>query len=150
MVKQEIRKLKSTRKELSNLVKTTSPHLSEKEVNTTVETLLKKRTEHGKILVTCDECGRKMLEHDGLNERGRIVVRVEYPGYMACRLRTDGTIGYQCICGNDTRVSPEEQKIMGSDLLIRRPNITEIAKIVKITKPKKVKKVEFIEEKVKV
>lgn len=68
-------------------------------------------------LVVCDKCKSDL----GIEVKGEIAgYRVNEKGYtvlgfgdklLASRVRLDGTMGYQCVCGNDTRGTQLEQEL---------------------------------------
>lgn len=57
--------------------------------------------------ITCTKCGDRIVSLDK-NEN----VAIEYPKYLGRRLRFDGNWGYECRCGNDSRVSKGEIMVM--------------------------------------
>lgn len=66
--------------------------------------------------VICGECGRVIAE---VYKDGRIEPKLDGKGKMwllATRNRLDGYLGFQCLCGNDSRLSEQEKGVKGIEL----------------------------------
>lgn len=74
-------------------------------------------------IVTCDECGTdlaievlipekyaQMLKHT--HHEGLTIIPIG-DSLLASRKRPDGYMGYECRCGNDSRVGPGEKRAVG-------------------------------------
>lgn len=76
-------------------------------------------------LVTCLNCKGhaqiRILE-------GNQVMYIDHTPIIACRFRPDMKWGFECTCGNDTRLAPQEKK--SADLLISGADKNVIKRIV--------------------
>lgn len=58
-----------------------------------------------KCLVTCLNCGGKSRINI---VAGSTVLYVDQTPIISCRLRGDLNWGFECLCGNDSRLAPQE------------------------------------------
>ncbi len=59
------------------------------------------------VAITCKNCkGISRIKIIGKDK----VMYVDHTPIIACRLRPDMKWGFECQCGNDTRLAPEEKK----------------------------------------
>lgn len=57
------------------------------------------------MLVTCNECrGQARIKIVDTDK----VMYIDHTPIIACRFRPDLKWGFECTCGNDTRLAPEE------------------------------------------
>jgi hypothetical protein len=62
--------------------------------------------ESKKYLVTCEKCGG----HDELTiTQDRTVFYKEHTPIISARYRPDMNWGFECVCGQDSRVAPQEK-----------------------------------------
>lgn len=57
-------------------------------------------------IVTCRGCGGKS-RLKVVSDRD--ILYVDHTPIIACRMRPDAKWGFECICGNDSRLAPEEK-----------------------------------------
>jgi hypothetical protein len=58
---------------------------------------------------------------------------IDHTPIIACRLRPDLKWGFECVCGNDTRLAPEEKG--QADMLISGAHPSVVKRIVKLATP---------------
>jgi hypothetical protein len=76
--------------------------------------------------ITCQKCkGRSRIRI----VNGRDVLYLDHTPIIACRLRPDTKWGFECMCGNDTRLAPQERHDAG--LLIANAEESVVKRIVK-------------------
>lgn len=78
--------------------------------------------ESKKYAVTCEKCGKtsKLQIINGVN-----VLYIDHIPIISARLRGDQNWGFECICGNDSRVAPEEKKDLDMLVQIAEPKFKE-------------------------
>lgn len=81
------------------------------------------------FLITCLGCGEsshiKILNGDK-------VMYIDHTPIIACRLRPDLKWGFQCICGNDSRLAKEE--IPQAEVLVSGSTESIVKRIIKAAK----------------
>jgi hypothetical protein len=78
-----------------------------------------------KYTVTCEKCGG----HDELSiTKDRTVFYKEHTPIISARFRPDMNWGFECICGQDSRVAPEERGVLDKIIRGGEHAIAEIAK----------------------
>lgn len=81
--------------------------------------------------VTCESCrGSDVLKITGQNQ----VFYTEHTPIIAARFRPDMKWGFECMCGQDSRVAPEEKNVL--DKLIKNATVDMIKEIAKSLTPK--------------
>lgn len=81
------------------------------------------------MLIYCNQCKKNVGEFH-VDDRGKVVFDSE-DGILAVRKRMDGNWGFQCMCGNDSRIAQQEKGLIGKEkrYASKRPSI-EIVNIV--------------------
>lgn len=78
-----------------------------------------------KFTVTCEKCGG----HDVLSiTPDRTVFYKEHTPIISARYRPDMKWGFECTCGQDSRVAPEEKDVLETIVRGGEHSIAEIAK----------------------
>jgi len=78
-----------------------------------------------KFTVTCEQCGG----HDVLSiTPDRTVFYKEHTPIISARYRPDMKWGFECVCGQDSRVAPEEKDVLGRIVRGGEHSIEQIAK----------------------
>lgn len=75
--------------------------------------------------ITCQKCqGQAVIEVD---DTQKLIKRwVKVVPIISARYRLDYQWGFQCTCGNDTRLSPQENRVIKDKVA---PNPKDIAKV---------------------
>lgn len=84
--------------------------------------------------VTCNQCNTKIAIVN-VSPAGKIIGYEEERGIMAARMRLDGELGFQCMCGNDSRLAEAERGIVKGT----RPSKSDVAEIYRRMKAKPTK-----------
>lgn len=83
------------------------------------------------VTITCKQCGGKSrIKIIG----GKDVMYEDHIPIIACRLRPDMKWGFECTCGNDSRLAPQESKDI--DMLVSGASQGVIDRILKTIKVK--------------
>jgi hypothetical protein len=82
-------------------------------------------------VITCRKCGGKSKIRI---MNGRDVLYIDHTPIIACRFRPDLKWGFECLCGNDSRLAAEEAKDVG--VLVSNSSEGVIDRILKTVKVK--------------
>lgn len=74
------------------------------------------------VVVRCLKC-KKISRLKILN--GNQIMYIDHMPIIACRFRPDGQWGFECVCGNDSRLAREEKKdikmlVQGGEHVIKK------------------------------
>lgn len=82
-------------------------------------------------LITCEECGSDLAIEVLIPERQSKMMNAHHEGMtvipigntlLASRKRQDGVMGYECRCGNDSRIGEAEKGVVGKGLRDMMPH----------------------------